>query len=421
MEIMELAPGITLRCFQDSRFKQGCLSFQLVRLLREKENAANALIPTVLLQGTRTYPDLRAITEYLDQLYGASIRELVRRVGDYQLVGLYCSFMDDRFAMEGDRVFAPLVDFLQQILLDSPLENGGFLEETVEREKKNLISVIESQSNNKMLYALHQLVKTVCREDSLGLPQLGEPEQVAAIDPVELYRYYRQALKTSPIEIFYVGRQTADQVAQMLMPLVAALEDRQPEPLPPQTGLHSCPGQDLVETMDVAQGKLCLGFTTPIQADQPEAAAMQVLNGVLGGGMTSKLFQNVREKLSLCYSIGSTYYSGKGVLAVYTGIDFDKEPQARQEILHQLALCQEGTITDQEIQAAKESLLSALRGTHDSPGTIEGYYLSSILSGLNRTPQSHSQALEAVTKEQVVAAARTLQLHSTYFLKGERK
>ena len=188
--------------------------------------------------------------------------------------------------------------------------------------------------------------------------------------------------------------------------------------MPPQTPLKPGPGRDVTEEMDVAQGKLCMGFATPITNRSPEFPAMQLLNTLFGAGMTSKLFMNVREKLSLCYSVGSGYYSTKGILTVSAGIDFDKELQTREEVLRQLDACRNGDITEEELNAARAALLSSLRGTHDSPGAIEGYYSTGALSGLSMTREGYMQALEAVTKEQVAAAANTLQLHTTYFLKG---
>ena len=101
------------------------------------------------------------------------------------------------------------------------------------------------------------------------------------------------------------------------------------------------------------------------------------------------------------------------------GIDFDKEQQTREEILRQLKAMQEGDISKQELTAAKEALLSSLRGTHDSPGSIEGFYATSALSGLRLTPAEYMEAIYSVTIDQVVAAAQTVNLHTTYFLKGE--
>ena len=417
IQTITLSPGVTLRCCRDSRFKQGCLSFQIVRPMAEPENAMNALLPSVLLRGTTRHPDLRSITHRLDELYGASVSSVVRRVGDYQTTGLYCGFMDDRFALPGDRVLEPMLDFLGELLLDSPVENGGFSTAFVESEKKNLIATIESELNDKRAYAMGRLLRTMCRADTFGLTRLGDKEQVAAIDPVSLYRHYQTILRESPLEIFYVGSAEGQTVAQLLKPLLDRL-DRNYVNLPGQTGFHSCEGSDLVETMEVSQGKLCMGFVSPITNRTPEFPAMQMLNTIFGSGMTSKLFMNIREKMSLCYSIGSGYYGTKGIVTVSAGIDFDKEEITRQEVLRQLAACQQGDITDDELTAARQAILSSLRSTHDSPGGIEGYYATAALSGMSMTPAQYMAAIEAVTKEQVVAAANSLTLHTTYFLKG---
>ena len=418
IETKTLLPGVTLRTCRDDRFKQGCLSIQLVRPMAKTESAGNVLIPSVLLRGTRRCPDLRAITEELDTLYGASVSPLVRRVGDYQTTGLYCGFMDDRFALPGDRVLEPMIRFAGEILLDYPTEKEGFLPAFVESEKKNLISTIESELNDKRTYAMGRLLKIMCRADSYGLPRLGEPEDVAAAQPETLLSHYKKILRESPVEIFYVGSADAQQVEAYLSPLLSRLGGRQTT-LPPQTPFHPCPGQDVTETMEVSQGKLGMGFVTPITNRDPEFPAMQVFNTVFGAGMTSKLFLNVREKLSLCYSVGSSYYGAKGIVTVSAGIDFDKEQLTKQEILRQLDACCRGSITEEELTAGKEAILSSLRATHDSPGAIEGYYATGSLSGMNLTPEDYMAAVEQVTLEQVVAAAQTVTLHSTYFLKGE--
>jgi len=203
----------------------------------------------------------------------------------------------------------------------------------------------------------------------------------------------------------------------LLTPLLSRLK-RNYVNLNPQTGFHTCDGSDLSETMEVSQGKLCMGFVTPITNRTAEFPAMQMLNTIFGSGMTSKLFMNIREKMSLCYSIGSGYYGSKGIVTVSAGIDFDKEELTRQEVLRQLAACQAGDITDEELTAARQAILSSLRATHDSPGAIEGYYATAAISGMKMTPQEYMAAVEAVTREQVVAAANSLTLHTTYFLKG---
>ena len=100
------------------------------------------------------------------------------------------------------------------------------------------------------------------------------------------------------------------------------------------------------------------------------------------------------------------------------GIDFDKKTAAREEIMAQLTACREGRISHTELTAAREALLSALRASMDSPGAIESYYSTAAVSGSGRTLETYMAAVEQVTLEQVVEAARSLELHTVFFLKG---
>lgn len=417
VQVMELLPGVTLRCFPAERFKQGCLSVQFLRPMRGEEAAINALIPAVLLRGTERYPDLRSITLHLDDLYGACVSTLVRRIGDYQGMGLYCGFIEDRYALSGDRVLEPMIEFLGELFLRPVKENGVFSREFIQSEKRNLISSIEAERNDKRTYAASQMLKKMCGCDSFGIPRLGEKEQVEAITPEAAWDHYQKVLRESPVEIFYVGSAAPEMVAERLRVLFGGME-RQVQPLPAQKPFQDGGSGSYTETMEIAQGKLSMGFVTEITNRVPEFAAMQVLNTVFGAGMTSKLFVNVREKQSLCYFIGSGFYGSKGIMTVSAGIDCDKDELVRREVLKQLQACQNGEITQQELNAGKQAILSALRGVYDSPSSIEGYETSRAIGGLKMTLEEYRAAVEAVTAEQVAAAARTVRLHTTYFLKG---
>ena len=414
-----LLPEIQLRCFRDTRFKQEGLSLQFVCPMAKQTAALNALLPAVLLRGCETAPDLRAITLKLDDLYGASLGAQVRRVGDYQTTGLSCSFMREAYTLNGDRVFAPMVAFLEELMFRPKLENGIFPTDFVEGEKRNLLSAIASQKNDKRAYAQAQMLKKMCSGDSFGIPRLGEKEDVEAITPRSLYDHYQKVLREYPIELFYVGAAEPEAIAALLRPLFAKL-DRQPTPLPPQTPFHDCGGCEVTEEMDVAQGKLCMGFATPVTLRDKDFVPTQIFNTIFGGGMISKLFMTVREKLSLCYDIHSGYHGSKGIVIVSAGIDCSMDKAVRQEIMRQLAACQAGDFSEEELSAAKQALLTRLQSTHDAPGAIEGYYATAALSGLPLTPEEYVRAVEQTTAEEVANAAKQLKLHTVYFLRGAK-
>ncbi len=417
IQTIQLLPGVILRCYRDTRFKQEGLSLQFVRLMCKQEAALNALLPAVLLRGCASAPNLQVITRRLDDLYGAALGSQLRRVGDYQTTGLSCSFMKEAYALTGDKVFAPMLAFLEELMFCPLLENGVFSQEFVESEKRNLLAAIATQRNDKRLYAGAQMMKRMCKGDSFGIPRLGEKEDVEAITAESLYAHYQKILRESPIHLFYVGSADPNEIADLVRPMFEKLQ-RQPNALPPQTPFFDCGGCEETEELDVSQGKLCMGFVSPITLRDSGFVPMQLFNTIFGGGMISKLFMKIREELSLCYDISSSYHGSKGIVTVAAGIDNTMDKPVREEILNQLRLCQAGEFTAEELSAAKQALLSQLKSTHDSPGAIEGYYATAALSGLPLTPQDYIQAVEHATAEDVAAAAKTLQLHTVYFLRG---
>ena len=393
-------------------------SFSSSGLPNREEAAKNALIPSILLRGCQSAPDLRQITRRLDDLYGASVGPLVRQLGDYQSVGLYCSFISDDYALSGDRILAPMVAFLQELLLCPVAKDGVFLPEFVESEKKNQISALEAQKNDKRSYAVQQMLKNMCKADAYGISRVGEIEDVAAIDPQTLYAQYRKLLEESTVELFYVGETSPEEMEKLLLPLTEQLAENA-RVLPRQTGFRDGGAGEYLKKMDVAQARLCIGYTSPITIRDKDFPAMQVLNMVLGGGMTSKLFMNVREKLSLCYDVSSGFRSSKGLMLITAGVEAGKLELAQEEIFRQVDACKNGDITPQELVAAKQGIITALQGVHDSPGGIEDYYTTILLTQAKWLPEEYLQAVAEVTAEDVARVAGTLSLHTKYILRGD--
>jgi predicted Zn-dependent peptidase len=257
IKTIDLFPGVTLRCCRDTRFKQSVLSLQFLRPMCREEASLNALLPAVLLRGTKSCPDMRSITLKLDDLYGASVGALVRRIGDIQCTGLSCGFIDDRFALDGDRLLAPMMAFLEEILLDPVTENGVFKDAYVQTEKQNLVWTIEAQRNDKRSYATNQMLKAMCADDSYGIPRLGEIPQVETITAESLFAHYRKILTESPVHVFYIGSAQPETVAEVLKPMLSKLA-KNPIPLPEQSGFSPKPGSAQTEYTNT-------GFPLPTQ------------------------------------------------------------------------------------------------------------------------------------------------------------
>ena len=189
----------------------------------------------------------------------------------------------------------------------------------------------------------------------------------------------------------------------------------QTEPEPPRRFAAPSQPRLVTEEMDVTQGKLSMGF----RCDTDDEPAMILTNLMFGGSSNSKLFLNVREKLSLCYYASSTYVRSKGILTVSSGIETADYDRAEAEILRQLDEIRQGLWEDWELTAARESLLSALQALGDSQGALENYYLGLAATGRRETPEEMAALLRQVTPERIRAAAQSVQLDTIYFLKGK--
>lgn len=415
---IELLPDVFLTCEQSKKFKTGCMSLSIVRPLRREEASANALIPTVLLRGCQDHPDIRSISEFLDRHYGASLGTLVRKKGETQTTGFYADFLEDRLAMDGEAVLEPMTGFLCKMLLSPVTEEGHFLSRYVEGEKINLIHAIESRIDDKKVYAVTQLFRNMCADEAYGIPRLGDREDVEKLNAASLFEHYREILAASRIEIFYHGSAAPSTVAELLKEGLDMLPRRAPEPYGSVVRGRQGTVREVREKLDVTQGKLALGFRLGCAAADPEYPAALLMNAVYGAGVTSKLFTNVRERMSLCYYANSSLDKFKGIMLVSSGIEFDKYDVAKKEILRQLALTGQGEITDEELESARTHLISSLKAGMDSPGRLDDYSLGQALLGRSGTMADLARELQTVTKEQTAAAARKVSLDTAYFLEG---
>ena len=413
----EILPGVYLTAVQSDKFKTGCFSLNLLRPMKKEEAAANALIPSVLLRGSETCPDIASISAKLDELYGASVGTLVRKKGEVQLVGFYCDYVQDEYVDEP--VFAPVMAFLAELLLHPRLENGAFPEAVVDSEKLNLENAMLSRINDKRTYAASQLIRTMCAGQPYGIPRIGEPEDLKNITAKSLYAHYRDLLATSRVELFYMGSLSPEAVTKVLQAALAELPRAEVFiPVGTTPAPQARPVQEKTERLDVTQGKLSLGFFTDITAKDPRYPALVLAATVFGGGATSKLFTNVREKMSLCYYASASFEKFKGVLSVSSGVEFSKLETAKTEILRQLEACKAGDITDDELESARGYLVSDLKIAMDSPGRLDDYYMGQILLEQDGTMEDLASAIARVTKQEAADAIQALRLDTIYALEG---
>lgn len=417
----ELMPGVFLSHLRSDKFKTACMSVTLLTQLRRETAAMNAVIPFVLRRGTTRYGDMEQLSRRMDELYGAAVEPVVRRIGEIQCIGFYGSFPEPDYLPGGEALLGDTCALMAQLLLDPATRGGLLLPQYVDSEREKLLDIIRSRMNDKRSYALMRCIEEMCCYEDFAVSRFGSESEAENIHYKKLTRHYRELIQTCPVEIFYCGKTDFKAVSAAMRDAFSTMPRGEID-YDIGTDLRMNAVEDHVrfveEEMDVTQGKLVLGFRLGECMEEPDIPALYVFNAVYGSGATSKLFMNVREKLSLCYYASSAVYLHKGIMLVSSGIEFDKLDAARDEILAQLDSVRRGEITDDELRSAKKSVASDLRAVQDSLGELEGFYLSQALDGLDYGPAELAALAEDVTKEDVQAIAESIECDLIYFLKG---
>ena len=348
-----IADGIGFNYLETEKFKTGFLSVSFIAPLSAETAAKNALIPSVLLRGSVKYPNMAEINKKLDYLYASSLSARNTKRGERQVFGICASMIDSAYTINGEDLLAQVTDFVWEILLNPITVDGAFDPAYTESEKNNLIDAINAKINNKTQYARMRCAAEMCKNERYGLDENGTAKEVSACTAAGVYEQYRYALCHYPIEIFYVGKCDPDDLCDRLGSVFGAL-DRDPVDVPETEIVREAKTLNRIsEDMPVNQGKLAIGFRTGIAMNDPEYPALIMANEIFGGGVTSKLFMNVREKMSLCYYCSSSPESAKGLLFVQSGIETENREIAEKAIFEQLDAVRRGEFTDEELLCAR--------------------------------------------------------------------
>lgn len=416
----QLLPGVHLTAVQTQKFKSSVLGMQFLLPLAREQAALHALLPMVLRRGTAEHPDMESLSAVLDELYGGSLEPTVRKKGETQCVGFVGSFLDDAYTLDGSAVLEPSAALLGELVLRPYTRDEVFCPDYTRQERENLVTRIRAQVNDKRQYAQVRVVAEMCAGEPFGVDKLGDEASAAAITPQKLWDCYQQVLRTAPIEFYYCGSAPLERVRAAVQAIVDGLPAGERAPLArPEKGNAPAQPRRVEEALDVTQGKLAMGFRTGgVTCWEEEYPAMAMCNAVFGGTTLSKLFMNVREKLSLCYYASSTLEKMKGLILVSSGIEFDKFQQARDEILHQLEEIRQGNMEDWELEGTRRTMIGAHLATLDVQDRQEDFWLGQTAASLETGIEELVAQLEQVTREQVAQAAQKLELDTIYFLKG---
>ncbi len=414
-QVRMIAEQVRLVSEQTDRFKTGRISVSMALPMDEKM-AANSLLIFLLKRSCKEYPDFSLLNGKLDELYGASLSASVSKSGEAQVLTLSLTFLDDRFALTEESIAEQCAKLLASMIFSPNCKSGSFGAENLAAEKRLLIQRIEEELNDKRTYAFNRCISYMCANEAYGKDKYGTIEEIENVKMADVYSAWKNLLSSAIFQITVVGSSNADDVAEIF---AKKFEKTERNPVKPETVFYRRGGHfnRYEEKFPVNQGKLVIGFRAGMSCSRDNLAAVTVMNDIFGMGTYSKLFMNVREKLSLAYYCWSRLIASKGIVLVEGGIDTDKEKKVSAEILSQLSDLRNGKTDPEVLESSKRSLKE--RHTFTTPEGICAWYASQVLEDEILTTESLVEEIEKVTMEQVCEAAKKLSIDTIFMLSAE--
>ncbi|EOD01249.1 EF-P 5-aminopentanol modification-associated protein YfmF [Caldisalinibacter kiritimatiensis] len=412
----KLEEGLYLNVIHTNKFKTNLVNVYILRPLNREEVTKNALIPLILRRGTKEYKTSLDIQKRLEELYGSNLSINVNKKGERQII---------RFTIEGpdsdivasDNLLKDQLKMLYNIITNPLLEKELFSVKYVEQEKKNLKKKIEGRVNNKKQYALDRCIEEMCKNENYRLYKYGYTEDIEKITNSDLYKHYKEILKTSPIFISVVGNVMKEDIVEQIKNIFKFRRDNIIE-IPREDVIKAVVEVNKVfDEMDVNQGKLTLGYRTNVPYEDELYESLLLASNILGGGPNSKLFENVREKESLAYYVYSKSYKFKSIMLIASGIEFQNYDKALDIIRKQVEDMKKGKFEQGHIENSKSSLITAIKSMTDNNFSLAEFYLSQFITNDNRSINQIINNLKVISKDNVVEAAKKLSLDTIYFLK----
>lgn len=418
----EIKKGIKLHYIKTDLFKTDLISVFITRKLNRETITKNTLIPAVLTSGTRTMPTKEEISKKMEELYGAEMDCGIEKVGDNQLLKFYIESINNKYVLTNENLIEEVITKLLEIVFEPVLEDGVFKKDFIEKEKIKIKQLIEGKIDNKDKYAMDRMIEEMYKGELYGLYKYGYVEDLDKITAEDLYKTYIDLLEKAKIDIVVSGDFDQESIEKIIVNNnnIKNLKERNADYIVNNEETEKrqeSQEKTVEEAMNVAQGKLVMGLDV---LDNREGIRyiLALYNAVLGGSAMSKLFQNVREKESLAYSIGSKYLRQKNNIIIKAGIEIENYEKAQKLIKKELEDMKNGNFDDKDVEQAKQFLIHGINAIVEDQETGVNYYMSQEFSNQLVTPEEYKEKINKVTKQEIVDVAEKIKINTVYFLKN---
>lgn len=399
-----------------NRFKRNTIRIEFCIPVEKEKISLSLFLFNLLFEGSEKYPTKRLIKLACDDLYALNWSYDGYISGNYLRLDCKFNFLDEFYTEKG--MAKKSFQFIHEILFHPLIKDGKFQEDKVELVRKRLIEMKEVERENHGAYAFNQLLNIISPNTPISYSHNGYLEDYKKITSEELVQFYNELLNSAELSIYVCGKENNTFVEELssIFP-IRTLKKKKKLPLEITHSKFRKTPKTVVEKDDNNQSILIMGCKTDTFTMYEKQYVAYVYNYILGGGTNSYLFQNVREKNSLCYGINSSFQTICNLFFISAGIDAKNFKKCTSLIKKQMKRISDGDISEEMIENAKTIYIEAKKELNDSvngmiknvSGHVElGYDLADV----------QQEEIKKVTKEDIVSLSKKIHLDAIYLLEG---
>lgn len=407
--------GLLFTNNQDDKFRTETIVVRFITPLERVHTQRRAAVIDLLGETCARYPERKLLFKALMRLYGANLGRFCYPVGNHAVMGFAVTAIADRYAYGGENVSVELARILLDCIFEPNIKDGLFDKTGYDKIIHDLITRIRTQKNDRHSYAVDRVTQLAFDGEPASINTSGTLEEAQAITNESLVECYKELLQKAFISISFCGGGTnteAQRIVKERFTEFAKNRGYDGEDIESLTMISKIrpETQYVTESEEQSQTKLVMVY----KFDHDDAFAMKTAVMLFGGTSFSKLFVNVREKLSLCYYCSAVISGSKNAVLVDSGVGKGNEQKALDEIKRQLALLQEGGFTDEELENTKRCYIGGIRSAYDFSADMNSWFFRRFVRGDMLTPAEAEEQIKTVDRERVLAALAALRLDTVY-------
>ena len=411
----ELLP-YNLHVINTKKFKTITIRINFKTKAIKEDLTKRHFLSDLLLRSTKNFRTEREMAIKCEDLYGLNYSSYCTISGNYSILSFNTSFLNERFTEDG--MNHETIKFFLDMIINPNVDNNKFNSDIFKISKKYIQDILISEKDSPGRYSMMELKKIIDKDSPLSFNSNGYLEDLEKINESNLYEYYQDLLKSNLIDIFVIGDVDNNKIKEIFADefKINTFKKKKESHIIDHKKLPKRAKSKKI-TADFTQSQLLLGYKIDKMDDFERNYVSTIYSFILGGGPDSKLFQTVREKNSLCYSINSVIQKTFNLLIIKSGIDKEDYKKAVSLIRKEVMNISKNKITDEELEKAKITYKNSCKEILDSPNSIINIYTAKEYMNTDLL-EDRIKNIDKVTKEMVVEFSKKIYLDTIFLLEG---